>query len=568
VRAARHDKRVPSWAIGLLLIALVAVGSYFAFVKEVPWVRGYEVKAVFNSAQNVRVDSPVRIAGIDVGRVVGVEHLASAEEELRASLPDKPSITPLGQQGAEAAVVTMEISDAGRPIKSDAQFKLRPRLFLEGNYFIDVKPGSPSADEVEDHHTFPVSQTAYSVQLDQVLSTLQSDVRADLQTFLNQFGNALIEHGGADGWRELYRTSPGAYRFTAEVQEAFMGTRPRDLSNLIRNLDRVVEGFGRDTDALQGFITNLRTFSGSFAAEADALQRAIVELPRVLDASRPAYANLNASFPALRAFSREALPGVRSSVPALDAATPWIQQVRRLVSRRELRGLAADLRPTIPPLARLSRRSVPFLEDSRELSSCFNKVIIPWSNDTVQPITGDLPVSIYPHEPQGRVFEETGYGLVGIASESRSGDANGQLIKTQAGGGTNTVVIPGSQTEAGEDLFGVLPFPLLGAMPRITDSRKTPFRPDEHCEDQEPPNLEGGLGSPPDQRQVGSGGLPGVLDDAVGAVDEATTLNQQAEERREAGERAAARRLERRAMELLTSPLGGDEPSESRGEGD
>jgi phospholipid/cholesterol/gamma-HCH transport system substrate-binding protein len=567
VRAASHDKRVPNWAIGLVMIVLVAVGSYFAFGKEVPWVRGYEVKAVFNSAQSVRVDSPVRIAGIDVGRVVGVEHLAGAEEELRASLPDKPSITPPGQEGAEAAVVTMEISDAGRPIRADAQFKLRPRLFLEGNYFIDVKPGSPSAEEVEDHHTFPVSQTAYSVQLDQIFTTLQSDVRADLQTFLNQFGNALIEHGGADGWRELYRTSPGAFRFTAEVQEAFMGTRPRDLSNLIRNLDRVVEGFGRDTEALQGFVSNLRTVAGSFAAEADALQRAIVELPRVLDASRPAYANLNESFPPLRAFSREARPGVRSSVPALDAATPWIREVRQLVSRRELRGLAADLRPTIPPLARLSRRTVPFLDDSRELSSCFNKVIIPWANDTVEPVGGDLPGSVYPHEPQGRVFEETGYGLVGIASESRSGDANGQYIRTLAGGGTNTIVIPGSQTDAGEDLFGVMPFPVLGVMPRLSDSRKTPFRPDEHCEDQEPPNLEGGVGSPPEQRGVGSGGLPGIVGDAVDDVEEVMRLNQEAEELRDAGERAEARRLERRATSLLGGRIA-DEQDESRGDGD
>jgi phospholipid/cholesterol/gamma-HCH transport system substrate-binding protein len=326
VRPAHHDKRVPSWAIGLFMIALLAIGSYFAFTKEVPWTRGYQVHAVFNSAQNVRIDSPVRIAGIDVGRVVGVEHFGDDGDGTTASLIDKPSISPPGERGPEAAVLTMEISEEGRPIKEDAQFKIRPRMFLEGNYFIDVQPGSPSAGEVDDGYQFPVSQTAHQVQLDQVLGTLQADVRADLQSFLREFGSALIEHGGAEGWRELYRTSPGAYRFTAEVQEAFLGERPRDLSNLIRNLDRVAEGFSRDQEALRGFVTNLRRFSGAFAAEADALQRAIVELPRVLEASRPAYANLNASFPALRAFAREALPGVRATAPALDASIPWIRR--------------------------------------------------------------------------------------------------------------------------------------------------------------------------------------------------------------------------------------------------
>ena len=34
--------------------------------------------------------------------------------------------------------------------------------------------------------------------------------------------------------------------------------------------------------------------------------------------------------------------------------------------------------------------------------------------------------------PFGRVFEETAYGLAGIAGESRSGDANGQYIRVQA----------------------------------------------------------------------------------------------------------------------------------------
>jgi hypothetical protein len=36
----------------------------------------------------------------------------------------------------------MQIQDKGRPLHSDAQFKIRPRIFLEGNFFIDVTPGT------------------------------------------------------------------------------------------------------------------------------------------------------------------------------------------------------------------------------------------------------------------------------------------------------------------------------------------------------------------------------------------------------------------------------------------
>ena len=62
--------------------------------------------------------------------------------------------------------------------------QLRPRLFLEGNLFVDVHPAARSSP------TCPTAarsreQTSVSVQLDQVLTTLQSDVRANLQILLN-----------------------------------------------------------------------------------------------------------------------------------------------------------------------------------------------------------------------------------------------------------------------------------------------------------------------------------------------------------------------------------------------
>ena len=124
------------------------------------------------------------------------------------------------QPQASRRVVTMELNEDALPLHEDATFKLRPRLFLEGNYFVDVQPGSPNAPETPENHTFPVNQTSYSVQLDQVLTTLQGDVRTDLQTFLDQLGNALVKDGGAEGFRELYRTSAPAGKYTSQVNQA------------------------------------------------------------------------------------------------------------------------------------------------------------------------------------------------------------------------------------------------------------------------------------------------------------------------------------------------------------
>jgi virulence factor Mce-like protein len=483
-RARTEKRRLPNFAVGAIAILLILVGLYLAFSKRIPFTdRGYELQAVFQNAQNVAEKSPVRIAGVNVGEVIKVEPMPESN----------------------AAVLTMTVSEQGRPIHSDARVQLRPRLFLEGNYFLDMRPGSPSAPELEEGDQIPIQQTSNSVQLDQILTnTLQADVRGNLQLLLKELGDGLQKYGGAEGLRELYLTGGPAYKNTALVNEAFLGTEPRDLSNLVRNFDRVAVALTRNEEQLKDLVTNLRIVTGSFAAEDQALASSIRQLPGVLEAARPAFDSLNASFPPLRAFAREVLPGVRSTVPTIDASLPFIRQLRALVSRSELRGLTADLRPTIPQLAKLTRRQVPFMEQARALASCFSNVVIPWSNDQVG--DGDVDAAGDPIFP---VHKETGYGLVGIAGESRSGDANGQYIRVAVGGGTNTVVTPapvGSGITG--PLSGVSMNPLLGAEPSIVDSARTPIKPGVPCENQETPDLGATLTPPPTQFPTPSGGAP------------------------------------------------------------
>jgi phospholipid/cholesterol/gamma-HCH transport system substrate-binding protein len=463
-------RRLPNWAIGLIAIVLVLFSLYLGFTKKIPFTsEGYQVKAVFQNAQSLRVNSPVRIAGVNVGEVSKIEHLVEDGE------------------GQEAAVVTMNIKDAGRPIREDATMQLRPRLFLEGNLFVDATPGSPGAPELDSGDVIPVSQTSISVQLDQVLTSLQAPVRENLQILLREFGNALDKHGGAEGFRESFRTSPAAFGATAQVNEALLGTEPGDLAGLVVNFDRFVRALDQNEEQLKDLVTNLRTFSGSFAAEDEALEAAIVELPGLLTEGRSALLHLSQSLPPLRGFARDALPGVRGAPETLDRAIPMVRQLRALASKPELRGLVADLRPTVPQLALLARQTIPFFEETRALSSCFSNVIVPWGDDQVEDPN---------HPATGQVYEETGYGLVGISGESRSGDGNGQTIRVAGGGGPNTVAFEPPGGVLG-DAFGTTLLPLLGARPTIESSAKTPFRPDVACETQEPPNLDAAGGPPP-----------------------------------------------------------------------
>ena len=490
-----QNRRVSNFQIGLIALILTVLGFYLAFAKSIPFAgHGYQLKAVVRDAENIRKKSPVRISGVDVGKVSSVQHLVDGDGN-----------------GENAAVVTMDIKDSARPIRQDATLQLRPRLFLEGNLFVDLHPGSPSAPELDSGSVIPETQTSSSVQFDQVLTSLQAPVRENLQIFLKEFGDALDKFGGAKGFQESFRTSPAAFKYTSQVEEALLGTEPGDLAGFVSNLGTVAGELNTNSADLQGVVSNLNTVSGAFAAHQASLREAIQELPRALAVGRPALAKLNRDLPVLRAFSREALPGVKAANKALDYANPWIGQLRQLISKEELRGLVADLRPTVPDLARLSSDSLPFLEQARLLSSCFNNVVIPWSLTPIPNNNGLADSDTDP--PAAQVYQETAYGLTGVSGESRSGDANGQEFRVLGGGGTNTIA-PFTTPDLSNQLVGVAPFALLGSQPAKQSSAKTPFRPDVACETQEPPDLHAGaLGPSPTTKSAAdrpsTTGLPG-----------------------------------------------------------
>ena len=448
---------------GAIALVAIVVLTYLGFTKAIPFRSHWEVQAVFSSSNNLRPNSPVRIAGVEVGKVTKVEG---------------------SDDGGSEALVTMRINESGRPLHEDATFKIRPRIFLEGNFFVDVNPGSPSAPEVEDGDVIPINQTAAPVQFDQLLTALQSDTREDLKILLREYASGL-KGKGARGFNRSIEYWKPAYRDSAIVGEAMLGLTEHDLSGYIRNAGAVAEALNRNTGALQSLITDFNTTARAFAREDANLREAIAELPRTLRAGSPALASLNAAFPDLRALARELTPGVRNSDEAIEASTPLIAQLRGLVSEDELRGLTRDLRPTVGPLTRLTTSSVDLFKEVRRNASCVNEVILPWANDTV-------PDPNFP--ATGKVYEEAPKPLPGLAAESRSGDGNGQWFRILAAGGTNLITLsPG--------VFATRILPINGSNPPKPLARP-PLNPDAPCEVQETPNLETVPGIPPPQKNI------------------------------------------------------------------
>jgi phospholipid/cholesterol/gamma-HCH transport system substrate-binding protein len=426
---------------GVLAVTTLLLLVYFGFSKSNPFANPYELHATFRDVQSLKPKSPVRIAGVDVGKVTKIE-----------------------PKGVGAAEVTMELRDDALPLHKDARAQIRSRILLEGNFFVTIQPGSPSTGELNDGSTLPITQTASTVTLPEILDVLQSDVRTDLQTFLHEYGTVALRGGGAKAFNRAIRSFEPAYRYGALTNDALLGVDPdHDIQRLLRGQQRTFAALASNPDALKELVTDLNTTAGAIAREDTALEAAVPALRDTLREGYPALGALNAALPTLRTFSREAIPGVRSSVPALDAAIPWFRQARLLVQPSELRGLAADLRQAVPSLVKLNTRLVPFLKQLRALSSCTNHVLVPFAES-------DIP-SIEQGNSGHSVREQINRSFVGLAGESRNNDANTPVFHIQ----------------------GVNPFKLatgrVEPAPPPDANMPPPHRPDVPCETQDPPNL-------------------------------------------------------------------------------
>ncbi len=119
----RGRRGISSFVAGLLALFVIAMAIYLAFGGSTPFASSpFVLKAMFTTETELHIPSPVRVAGVDVGQVT--------------------SVKPVGGN-SRAAIVTMEINSNGLPIHADATVGILTRIFLEGNFYVDLRPGTP-----------------------------------------------------------------------------------------------------------------------------------------------------------------------------------------------------------------------------------------------------------------------------------------------------------------------------------------------------------------------------------------------------------------------------------------
>ncbi|MCW3065222.1 MAG: Mammalian cell entry related domain protein [Solirubrobacterales bacterium] len=460
----RHDASTPlrkrrardPLKVGILILVLMSAAAYWAFTKQIPFVHGYRVHAIFASSNQLKKGSPVRIAGVDVGKVSAV-----------------------GRGPGTTQDVTMEISSDGQPIHRDATVKIKPRLFLEGGFFIQLDPGTPSAPDIHSGGTIPLPQTTTPVQFHQILTALDQDTRTALKSTLKVTADSL-DRGSVRSIRKLAPQLAPTLEDAAIVAQALRGTATHDLSGFIAATSQITGTLGQHDAQLAGTVTNLNRTAGALASTGGALAATVREVDAFLRAAPADLSAFDAALPPLAKVAAAVLPAVRVAPPILDKTSAFLTQLAGLSSPGELRGLVAKLAPTI--------HGFPIFES--RLNTLF-PLVKPATDCVVQHLLPALSVTV----PDGALssgrpaYQDLIHGLVGLASSSQNFDGNGPWIRYLAAAGTQTLSL-GSLSNALGTIVGIGNQPIAGSRPvwfgPLGDSA---YRPDQKCASQPAPNL-------------------------------------------------------------------------------
>lgn len=469
-RKGRHRRRLHPLVIAAMVIFATAFITFYAFNQGLPFSHSYTLHTFVGNSVNVRSGSPVRIAGIDVGSVEGTSAAGRATE------------------------ITFTVKRNGLPIHRDATIRIRDRLFLEGGYYLQLDPGSPSAPALHDGDTIPESQTSTPVQFYTVLSTFDSATRANLKSALSTFNQGFgaqpghpPSDSGAGGLKAAIPQLTPTLKDTALITRALRGTHEGDVHTLLTSASQVTSTLARNSQQLANLVTGLNRTSSALAASDGALGQSISGLDQTLQVAPPALSAIDHALPPLTNLATALDPSLKLAPPLLDNLVSAVRQLATIVAPGERRRLLTSLRATFQQFPSVLSELARAFPITRQITECLRTHLTPILNQVVP--DGSLTTG----KP---VWQDFVHFLPGVAGASGGFDANGPYTRVLASAGTNTLSGAGS-------LLGSLPIigklvgtappggsSLSGASPAwVGDLKPSDFRPDQPCTKQKLPTL-------------------------------------------------------------------------------
>jgi phospholipid/cholesterol/gamma-HCH transport system substrate-binding protein len=226
-------------------------------------------------------------------------------------------------------------------IHPDATLLLRPKTNLN-DMTVEIDPGT-APGHVEEGYNFPLSRTEPNVNLEALLSTLDTDTQQYLQ---------LLVAGGAQGIGARAGQVSGAFKrlqpfshYLADLNRA-VAQRRVAVARSIHLFGQLTTELARHDAQLERFVTAGRASLGNFANEQQAIQEALIEFPSTL-------ATLQAALASSDSFARVARPAFLGLIPQAQALGPAFRASERLFAqttgpiRDQIRPFTRQVRPVV-----------------------------------------------------------------------------------------------------------------------------------------------------------------------------------------------------------------------------
>ena len=346
----RRSEQARQQLIGMAVLALGALLLVIAFTGGVPGLGGASGRTViarFAEANLVDNSTPVRVGGVDVGRV--------------GSINAAPGNT---------TDVGMSITDSGVRVHRDASAQIRWRTLLGGAMYIDLHPGSPSAPALIG--PIQLSRTSSQVDWDEFNNQLPTSARLRMRQELKGFA-AGLSAPTAEG-RTLAVFGP-ALQTIGLGADATRGHDIGDLAHLVHNSAAVMRALSA-SQSLAALVDGADRTLAVTAAHNVALAQTIQLSPPALEATQRTDQNVNQILTDLDALAPRLDPGARLLGPATALLKPMLSQTERALA--DARPLLVVAPRTLTALGAAGTEGVPLLAGLTPMVKRLNGNLIPF----------------------------------------------------------------------------------------------------------------------------------------------------------------------------------------------
>jgi phospholipid/cholesterol/gamma-HCH transport system substrate-binding protein len=254
------------------------------------------------------------------------------------------------------ALVTMKIHKDDAQLYYDASVLVRPKTGL-ADMTLQLDPGNAKAGKAPADWVIPTSQSAPTVNPDEILASLDTDTRAYLQILLGEAGRGL--KGRSNDLANAFRRFDPTTRDIRQITE-LLAQRHDSIKRSVSNFRKLTEAVAGKDDEIAQLVDASNAVFATFAQQDQALRSSLQQLPGTLQVAQTNLGKtddlakvLGPTLQALRPTARALAPAQRQLRPFLEESTPIIEKQIRPFARESLPTVKI-LRPAAANLAKLT----------------------------------------------------------------------------------------------------------------------------------------------------------------------------------------------------------------------